>query len=721
MPITFDGKSFHLKNAGMSYIIRLAAGKYPLHQYWGLPVRKVSDDLMNRMTGYTDENFSLNQAPLDALPQECPVLGSGDMREGILQVDNADGTHMLDLRYTGYEIIPGKPELPGLPSARGENAETLTISLLDEYSGLKVELLYTVYSDLNIIARSMRIINGGKEAVTLQKALSAGVDFERAEGRLLTLSGAWAREREMVFRPLVPGEMGVSSLRGASSLQTSPFMALLGPDANEHQGDVYAFALCYSGNFTAKTAIDQYGTARAMIGIAPENFCWFLAPGDSFQTPEAYLCYSAEGLNGMSASFHRLVHRYIVSGPYAKTKRPLLINNWEATYFDFNEEKLLTLAQKAKDAGIDLFVLDDGWFGKRDNDHCSLGDWVEDRRKLPNGIQGLGEKLHAMGLKFGLWMEPEMVSPDSDLYRAHPDWCLHAGGRARIETRWQLTLDLARPDVQDYIVGAVSDALQRGRMDYIKWDMNKNFISIGSDELPPERMKELGHRYMLGLYSVLRRITAAFPNVLFESCSSGGGRFDLGMLCFMPQTWCSDDTDAHMRCRIQYGTSLVFPPSTMGAHVSAVPNHQCGRMSPLFTRAAIAMGGTYGYELDLCKLPDEEMDEIRAMNEKVHALQPLLLYGTFIRLLSPFEGNETAWMSVSEDKREALVTHVFDQRRPNEKPKLLKLRGLDPEKDYRIEESGAVWGGDELMQNGLPLKDPWNDYFAQQYHLIAVE
>ena len=721
MPITFDGKSFHLKNAGMSYIIRLAAGKYPLHSYWGLPVRKVSDDLLRRMTGYTDENFSLNQAPLDALPQECPVFGSGDMREGVLQVDNTDGTHMLDLCYINHEIKAGKPELPGLPSARGEDAETLILSLRDDYSGLKVELLYTVYADLNIIARSMRIVNGGEKAVTLQKALSACVDFERAEGRLLTLSGAWAREREMIFRPLTPGEMGVTSLRGASSLQTSPFMALMSPDANEHQGDVYAFALCYSGNFTAKTAVDQYGTARAMIGIAPENFSWYLAPGDSFQTPEAYLCYSPDGLNGMSAQFHRLVHRHIVTGPYANTKRPLLINNWEATYFDFNEKKLLTLAKKAKDAGIDLFVLDDGWFGKRDNDHCSLGDWVDDRRKLPNGIQGLGEKLHAMGLKFGLWVEPEMVSPDSDLYRAHPDWCLHAGGRARIETRWQLTLDLSRKEVQDYIVDAVSAALRRGNVDYVKWDMNKNFISIGSDALPPDRMKELGHRYMLGLYSVLRRVTEAFPQVLFESCASGGGRFDMGMLCFMPQTWCSDDTDAHMRCRIQYGTSLLFPPSTIGAHVSAVPNHQCGRTSPLFTRAAIAMGGTYGYELDLCKLPDEEMAEIKALNEKVHALQPLLLYGTFIRLLSPYEGNETAWMSVSEDKKEALVTHVFDQRRPNEKPKLLKLRGLDPEKDYRVEESGAVLGGDELMQNGLPLKDPWNDYYAQQYHLIAVK
>lgn len=723
MPVAFDPSSscFHLRSANMSYIIRLAAGKYPMHLYWGKAVRRISDDLLSRLTPYTDDRFTLHESPMDVLPLECPVYGNGDMREGALHVQNGDGTHMLDLVYTGHEILTEKPDLEGLPSARGDETETLRLTLRDTFTGLTVELNYTVYPDLDLIARSMRVKNRTKENVLVEKAMSACVDFEKAELRLLTLSGAWGREREMSLRPLMPGDQGVSSPRGASSLQSSPFMALLAPHANEDQGDVFGFSLCYSGNFSASVQVDQHAMARAQIGIHPFNFSWTLAPDEAFQTPEAYLCYSPEGLNGMSRRFHQLVHRYIVTGPYRNTARPILINNWEATYFGFNEEKLLTLAKKARETGIDLFVLDDGWFGRRDQDNCSLGDWVDDLNKLPEGISGLGKKLHAMGMKFGLWLEPEMVSPDSDLYRAHPDWCMHAGERMRIENRHQLILDLTRPEVRQYIVDAVCAAIQRGQVDYVKWDMNRNFSAVGSAALPPCRMKEFGHRYILGLYEILEKVTKANPQVLFESCSSGGGRFDMGMLCFMPQTWCSDDTDAHMRCRIQYSTSFVFPPSTMGAHVSAVPNHQAGRLSPLFTRAAVAMGGTYGYELDLCKLPEDEIREIGKLNEKVHALQPLLLYGTFIRLLSPYEGNETAWMSVSADQREALVTHVYDQCRPNEKPRLLKLKGLRPDRDYRDAESGKVYGGDELMQYGIPLKNPWNDYFAQQFHLILTD
>ena len=456
-------------------------------------------------------------------------------------------------------------------------------------------------------------------------------------------------------------------------------------------------------------------------GLRPHfDFSWSLDPGEAFQTPEAYLCYSPEGLNGMSRSFHRLVHRHITRGPFRNAARPILVNNWEATYFSFNEEKLLSLARAAKKADIDMLVLDDGWFGHRDSDNCSLGDWTDDLKKLPEGIKGLGEKLHALGMKFGLWFEPEMVSPDSELYRAHPDWCLHINGRPRTESRNQLTLDLSRQDVQDYIVSSVCAALKRGCVDYVKWDMNRNFTCVGSDLLPAGRMKELGHRYMLGLYSVLERIVSANPEVLFESCSSGGGRFDLGMLCFMPQTWTSDDTDAWERCRIQYATSYVMPPSAMGAHVSAVPNHQVGRVTPLFTRAAVAMGGTFGYELDLTKLPEEEMEEIRQINRNAHAWQSLLYYGTFIRLRSPYEGQETAWMSVSEDKKEALVTFVTGQTRANEKPGCLPLRGLDPDRDYRSEDDGRVFGGDELMYRGLPTDHRGGDYQARMVHLKAL-
>ena len=395
------------------------------------------------------------------------------------------------------------------------------------------------------------------------------------------------------------------------------------------------------------------------------------------------------------------------------------MNNWEATYFQFDEEKLLSLARCAKDVGIDLFVLDDGWFGHRDDDHSSLGDWFDDLHKLPGGLTRLSEQIHALGMKFGLWVEPEMISPDSDLYRAHPDWCIHAPGRERLESRHQLVLDLSRSDVRDYIVEVITAALRRGHVDYVKWDMNRNISMWGSAALPPERQQELGHRYILGLYDVMGRIVSAFPDVLFESCAGGGGRFDLGLMCFMPQAWCSDDTDAWMRCRIQSGTSLVFPPSTMGAHVSAVPNHQTGRITPLFTRAAVAMGGTYGYELDLTKLPQEELDEIRALNRRVKVMQPLLLYGTFYRLRSAFTGSDAAWMSVSQDRSEAIVTYVLSLAEPNVQPKLLRLEGLDPDRSYRDEDSGAVYGGDELMYRGIPLKKPWGDFVAQQFHLTA--
>lgn len=721
MGIIYDEgtRSFHLYNARVSYIMHLAAGKYPLHVYWGRRVRAVTDNLVARLTPYTDETFSLHETPLDVLPQECPVYGCGDMREGMLHIRHADGTHALDLVYEGHCVTDGKPELVGLPSARGDRAQSLVLTLLDAVSGLRVELIYSIYEDVDVIVRSARIVNGGQETVAIDRALSACVDFERADFSLLTLSGAWARERQAYTRPLVPGEQGVSTVRGASSVQTSPFMALLAPGATEDAGEIYGFALCYSGSFVSHVHVDQHGMARAQIGIQPYNFNWSLAPGEAFQTPEAYLCFSAEGLGGMSRSFHALVHRRITTGKFAQAARPLLINNWEATYFQFDEEKLLALARRAKKAGIDLFVLDDGWFGHRDADNSSLGDWFDDLRKLPGGLSRLSEQIHALGLRFGLWVEPEMISADSELYRAHPDWCIHAGKRMRVESRHQLVLDMTRKDVRDYIVETIGAALRRGRVDYVKWDMNRNITMWGSAQLPPERMQEQGHRYILGVYDVMRRIIAQFPDVLFESCAGGGGRFDLGLMCFMPQAWCSDDTDAHMRCRIQYATSYVFPPSTMGAHVSAVPNHQTGRSAPLDTRAAVAMGGTYGYELDLCKLPQEEIEQIAALNRRVKALQPTLLYGDFYRLRSPFEGNETAWMSVSPDRKQAVVTHVFAQAQPNDKPRLLRLRGLDPACSYREQDSGIVYGGDELMYHGIPLRSPWGDYCAEQFVLTA--
>ena len=712
---------FHLNNGRVSYLISLAAGKYPLHLYWGKALREVHDILTARLAGIRDgEDLSLHETPLDRLPQECPVFGTGDMREGMIHIRQEDGTTALDLQYEGYDIREGKPELTGLPSARGEGAETLILKLKDPENGIRVELLYTLWADTDVIARSARITCGGEKSVRIEKAFSACVDFEDHGYELMTLGGSWARERGISVRPLVQGDQGTSTVRGASSHQASPFMALTEPGTDENRGQVYGMALCYSGSFQASVQVDQFGAARMMMGIQPFDFTWTLQPGESFQTPEAYLAWSDRGLNGMSQGFHTLVREHIVSGTWAKRPRPILINNWEATYFDFNEEKLVAIAETAKQAGIDLFVLDDGWFGKRDQDNCSLGDWNDDLRKLPGGLRGLSEKIHGLGMKFGLWVEPEMISPDSDLYRAHPDWCIHAGNRIRIENRHQLVLDMTRADVRQYVIGCISAALERAKADYCKWDMNRNINMAGSAELPAARMKEFHHRYILGVYEVMRAITERFPDILFESCAGGGGRFDLGMMCLMPQAWTSDDTDAWMRCRIQYGTSLVFPPCCMGAHVSAVPNHQTGRVSPLRTRAAVAMGGTYGYELDLRKLSKEELDEVAALNVRVRAWQEVLLYGRFYRLRSPYGSEECAWISVAQDGSRAVATHVRAQTEPCLRPSLLRLAGLETEAAYRDTESGCIYGGDELMQRGIAIPAPWDNYQATQIWLERI-
>ncbi len=721
--IDYDGekKHFHLSNGRFSYLIDLAGGRYPLHLYWGKAVRQIREDLLKRRTGLSGDRFTLHGQPLDRLPQECPVFGCGDLREGMLQVRHPDGTEALDLQYLSHRITEEKPALPGLPSARGEGSRTLVLTLRDEESGLEADLHYTLWEDCDVLARSVLIRNTGSETQVLEKCLSFCLDLEGHGLRLLTLQGSWAREREWTERPLVMGDQGTGTVRSASSQQTSPFLALKAPGCTETEGTCMGFALCWSGSFLANVHVDQHGDARVMMGIHPFDFSWTLAPGECFAAPEGYLCFSGEGLGGMSRTFHRLVHRHITRSAYAASPRPILINNWEATYFDFDRDKLLSIAACARDCGIDLFVLDDGWFGRRDSDNCSLGDWQDDLRKLPDGLRGLSDGIHALGMKFGLWVEPEMVSPDSDLYRAHPDWCIHAGNRIRVESRHQLVLDMTRADVREHVFTVIRDALERGSVDYVKWDMNRNIDMIGSEKLPPERMKEFSTRYILGVYEVMGRITAAFPKVLFESCAGGGGRFDLGMMCMMPQAWTSDDTDAWMRCRIPYSTSLLFPASCMGAHVSAVPNHQTGRVSPLRTRAAAAMGGTYGYEMDPRTWTAQEKEEVRALNDRVREWQDVLLYGDHYRLRSPYDGDECAWMSVSPDKKRAVVTHVYKNGLPNHIPGLLRLCGLAEDMEYTDTDTGLTFGGDELLFRGIPLDAPRGDYSARQYFLRAAD
>lgn len=716
--ILVTDKLLHLRNQHISYAVYLMDGGIPMHLYFGARVEQINPRSFIRRAGFNpDHAFSMQGCSLDHLPQEYPQFGLGEMREGALMVQAADGTRTSDLRFVKAEVADGKPKLAGLPATFGDDCKTLTLTLRDALTGLQAELLYTVFEDCDVIARSVRLCNTGSDTLVLDRAFSLCLDLPEKGFELITLSGAWSREREMVRRPLVFGEQSVSSMRGASSLQTSPFMALVRPETTERQGEAYGMALVYSGSFYAGVQVDANRTARAMMGINDMDFAWKLEPGAFFQTPEAVCVYTQCGLDGMSAQFHKLCGDHLVRGRFAHADRPILLNNWEATYFGFDEEKLMKIAATAADVGVELFVLDDGWFGCRDDDHTSLGDWTPDLRKLPNGLKHLVDGIHGLGLKFGLWFEPEMVSPISSLYRAHPDWAIHVKGREPIEGRNQLILDLSREDVQDYVYHAVADVLSANGIDYVKWDMNRNMTNIGSALLSADRQKELPHRYMLGLYGILEKLIAAFPNVLFESCSSGGGRFDMGMLHYMPQTWCSDNTDALSRCRIQYSTSLVFPPFAMGSHVSAVPNHQTGRTTPIHTRGNVAMSGCFGYELDLNKLPPEDLEAVREQVKRVKKLRRTLLYGDFHRLLSPYQGNETAWITVSRDKAEAVVLLVRAQAMSNELPPMLRLCGLDAAALYRVEETGESYTGAELMNCGLTFPIGWGDAASISYTL----
>ena len=710
----------HLRNDHISYIIDVLEGGVPAHLYFGKRIESINPAAVLRHYELApDGKWGPHNCTLDHTPHEYPSHGLGDLREGALSVRQQDGTRSVDLRVTGWDVVDGKPGIPGLPATFGEHAKTLRLHLKDELIGLAVTLSYTLFDDVAGVMRHAELHNASDADLVIERAYSLCLELPDSRYDLITLSGKWAREREISRRPLVMGEQGVSSLRGATSLFTSNMLFLCRPETTEEQGEAIGAALVYSGNFTAQVHVDANRCSRVFLGLNGVDFSWKLAPGETFHTPEAVTVYSDAGLDGMSRQFHRVCADHLVRGKFAKAPRPILLNNWEATYFGFNEEKLLKIARTAADVGVELFVLDDGWFGHRDDDTTSLGDWYVDTKKLPHGLKHLTDQVHAMGLKFGLWFEPEMVSPKSDLYAQHPDWAIHIQGREPVQQRQQLALDMSREDVQDYVYNAVATHLRQDGIDYVKWDMNRHFSNIGSALLPAERQKELPHRYMLGLYRVLEKLVNEFPDVLFESCSSGGGRFDMGMLHYMPQTWTSDNTDALCRCRIQYATSLVFPPFAMGSHVSAVPNHQTGRITPIRTRGNVAMSGCFGYELDLNTLSPEELDAVRGQIQRVKELRQTLLYGDFHRLISPYEGQDTAWITVNPDKREAVFMFTRAMNQPATPPVLVKLRGLDEGVTYTIRETGESYSGSELMHLGLSVHPGWGDAASISWTLKA--
>ncbi|MGN7765042.1 alpha-galactosidase [Paenibacillus sp. 22594] len=708
---------FHIQSRATSYVLQLLPTGVPVHVYWGRAIRATALSSILQRT----ERCSFSPSPypedmsisFDTISQEYPSYGVGDFRHPAYQIQAPDGTTASEAVYDTHRIYRGKPALEGLPATYSEHedeAETLELELLDALAGLRIILSYTVFNELNAITRSVRFVNEGTGELKLLRGLSMSVDLRDSSYDLLHLSGSWARERYVERRPLASGMQGVESRRGASSHAHNPFMALLSKGADEDHGEVYGVSLVYSGSFTAQAEVEPYKTTRLSMGINPFDFNWLLEPGESFQTPEAVLVFSAAGLGAMSRTYHKLYRTRLARGTFRDRTRPVLVNNWEATYFDFTAGKIEDIARAGSELGMELFVLDDGWFGHRDNDRSSLGDWVVDPNKLPEGLEDLARRVNKLDMQFGLWFEPEMISPDSELYRQHPDWCLHVQDRRRTLARTQLVLDFSREDVCQAIGDRIAAVLRSAPITYVKWDMNRNMTEIGSAQLPPERQRETAHRYMLGLYSVLERITSEFPDVLFESCSGGGGRFDPGMLFYMPQTWTSDNTDAVSRLKIQYGTSIVYPLSAMGSHVSAVPNHQVQRNTSLELRGHVAMSGNFGYELDLTKFTEEEKAAVKAQVALYKELRPLVQFGEQYRLLSPFEGNETAWLIAAEDQSEAVVVYVRTLAEPNDKLYYLRLKGLDPNADYEWLEGGGVYGGDHLMYAGLPLPALHGDF-----------
>lgn len=723
MAVTFSEKDrvFHLTTQNTSYIFSVFDQNYLCSSYWGKKLRNVNparlwqgvaSGFSPNYRGAPDRSYSL-----DTIPTEYPVYGGGDYRVPAMAAEFPTGSRLVDLQYRSHTIFKGNVEPEGLPGLSGGD-ETLEVTLEDAFTGLQVILRYVVFEECDLLVRNARILNATGAPVRITRALSASVDLPHMDWDMLTLHGSHARERSVERLRLRRGVQAVESRRGASSHQHNPFLALAAPAATETSGEVYAAALVYSGNFLAQAEGTPNGQTRMQIGIHPADFSWTLAPGEVFTAPEAMLTYSDAGLGGMSRNFHRAIRRHLGHSRFRGQRPPIVINSWEAAYFDVCEDTLLSIIDSCKGLGIDTFVLDDGWFGHRDDDTTSLGDWFVDKRKLPHGLTPLIEKCESIGMSFGLWFEPEMISEDSELYRTHPDWCIRQEGRPYCLGRHQLVLDLSRADVLAYLEESIRRILSANRISYVKWDMNRHITDAYSACLPPERQPELFHRYMLNLYALLDRLTTAFPDVLFEGCSGGGGRFDAGMLYYHPQIWTSDNTDAIDRLRIQAGTSLVYPPVCMAAHVSACPNHQVGRTTPFHTRGLVAMSAAFGYELNPLTLSEEERRQIAAQTAQYRAIAERIQEGDFFRLLDPFTSDHGAWMFVSPDKSRAFVVYVRRLTQPFV-PLRLKLTGLDPDARYYVEEEQAALGGDELMYAGLALP-PLKDFEALSYTLRRI-
>ncbi len=729
MAIIVDEKTglFQLITDNTEY--QMKADKYGVlkHLWYG---EKTGCD-MEYLQSYPDVGFSGNiydagndrTYSLDTLPLEYACDGVGDYRITGAAAVHPDGSCALDLRYKSYRISKGKYSIKGLPAVYADESEseTLEIVLKDKYSDIEVTLRYGVLPKLDIITRCASAANNTNEPVILTKAASLCLDIPHGEWEWVHFHGRHAMERLTERMPLCHGIQESSSTRGTSSHHQNPTVLLCSPDCTETSGSCIGAALMYSGSFQTKIQLDQMEQVRLVMGINPELFRWELKPSEVFDTPEVIMSYSSNGMEKLSHNFHKVIREHVCRGKYKLAERPVLINNWEATYFDFNEEKILKIAEQAAALGVDMLVLDDGWFGKRNDDCSGLGDWFVNEKKLCGGLGSLAEKIKKMGMKFGLWFEPEMVSEDSELYRTHPEWAIQIPSRKPIRSRYQLVLDMTNPEVREYLFNSISNILRSAGISYVKWDMNRSICDLYTPCLSAEDQGEISHRYVLGLYELLERLTSEFRDVLFEGCSGGGGRFDAGMLYYCPQIWCSDDTDAYERTKIQYGTSFFYPVSAVGSHVSAVPNHQTGRTTPIETRAVTAMAGSFGYELDLNTLSDSEKQEVRKQITRFKKYGRLIHNGLYYRLSDPMNDKFAVWEFVSEDKKEVLVNGVIFRTEPNRTQYLIKLRGLLPDADYRLDDSGGVYKGSALMNGGILLPKSWGDNYPVEMHFTKGE
>lgn len=708
MPITFDEKRkiFKLDTLDSTYAIGIREG-YLIHLYYGkkipddnlldLPFRGYFATISPKNVHVDDYKFSL-----DVQPMEYSCNGSGDYRLAALSIKDSMGRTTTDIRYLDHKIYDGKPKLKGLPATYcndDSEAQTLELITIDKFTGAKVTLYYTAFANYSVVTESVKVENTGKETFEIEKVASCCVNFPSMDYNMINLSGVWSRERRVITRHLAHGIQSVASKRGSSSHNHNPFVALVDDKGGEDFGDAFGFNLVYSGNFSADIETDYLDCTRLVMGINPIDFTWVVEPGDEFQSPEVVMVYSDSGMGKMSRTFHDLYNNNLIRGEWKNKKRPLLINSWEGSGFDFDQETLVRYAKEAKKLGIELLVMDDGWFGHRDSDNSSLGDWFVNESKLKGGLTKLIERVNAEGIQFGIWYEPEMISEDSELYKAHPDWCVHVEGREQSPARQQYVIDMTRQDVRDCIFNQMYDVLSKNNIAYLKWDYNRAITEPASVMLDARHSKEFFHRFILGTYDLMDRITSAFPHILFESCAGGGGRFDAGMLYYMPQAWASDNTDPIERLTIQFGTTMCYPASSMGAHVSA-----CDRTG-IETKAAVAMAGTFGYELDPKEMSEEDKEKVKEQVKNYHRYYNVIHFGDLYRIIAPTDDEfKCAWEYVAKDKSEALLNVVIKNRAPHDFL-LIKMKGLDPEKMYRDETDGEIYSGALLMNAGINLTD----------------